>query len=141
MNKTASLIIRILALLAAIAAGVAWYHIYDNNIKVALEKTKWLTDDPEIKAGDKFTERIEVLDSKLKDLLNAKREEIKTLTTNLDAANATIAQRDQTIKERNATISQLETERADLIRRRDELTSQLQQAVAKSEQVQGELDR
>ncbi|MDR1818324.1 MAG: hypothetical protein LBR07_09215 [Puniceicoccales bacterium] len=45
MSRTASLILRIIALLAAIAAGVAWYLIYQLQIERAMELTKPLVTD------------------------------------------------------------------------------------------------
>lgn len=143
MNKTLSAIIRILAILGAIAAGVAWYFIYTQNIQEAMKQTEWLTQDPELsgKAGKDFVARMKVLNPDLKDLLNAKRAEIEKLKADLAAANATIEARDRTINEKNATISQLENDRAELIRNRDELNTQLAQARIEVSRLQGELER
>jgi hypothetical protein len=50
MNKTVSLIVRILSILAAIGAGVLWYVINQYNIEHAMNQTKWLDNSSGIKA-------------------------------------------------------------------------------------------
>ncbi|MDR1497220.1 MAG: hypothetical protein LBS59_02220 [Puniceicoccales bacterium] len=137
MNKTLSLFIRVIALLAAIGAGVAWYFIHEENIKLAMTKTesftkdeeikklaKWSATDPLYKDGINFVARMTAMPG-IHDLINAKRKEIEQHIATIAARDATIAQRDQTIVEKNDAISKLEGEKADLIRTRDDLTGKL----------------
>lgn len=140
MNKTASLIVRILAIVGALGAGIAWYLIHSQNIEVAMEKTLWLTQDDEVLAGNEFPQRMQAMD-KVQSLLKDKRAQIIDLTAKLNAANANIERLNKTVAEQKANIGQLETERAELIRRRDQLTAELQQAQAQATQLQAELER
>jgi hypothetical protein len=50
MNKTVSLIVRILSILAAIGAGVLWYVINQYNLEHAMKQTEWLDSPARIKA-------------------------------------------------------------------------------------------
>jgi hypothetical protein len=49
MNKTVSLIVRIVAILAAVGAGVLWYVINSYNLENAMKRTAWLDREVAIK--------------------------------------------------------------------------------------------
>jgi hypothetical protein len=153
MNKTLSLIIRVLALLAAISAGVAWYFIHEENIKLAMQNTKSFTEDKEIsersnwnaadpayKDGINFVHRMTAMPG-IYTLINEKRDEIKRHLATIAARDATIVQRDQTISEKNEAIAKLEGEKADLIRTRDDLTGKLSAANGKIGTLEADLQQ
>ncbi|MDR2512494.1 MAG: hypothetical protein LBD01_01655 [Puniceicoccales bacterium] len=143
MSKTLSLIIRIVAILGAIASGAAFYYINEQNIKVAMVNTEWYTSDLELKddfkADKTFVKRMGV-QAKIKALLTAKRAEIEKLTRELAQERETVDQRNKTIQEKDGVIANLESEKADLIRRRNELTASLQQANSKANELQAALE-
>jgi hypothetical protein len=153
MNKTLSLIIRVLALLAAICAGVAWYFIHEENIKLAMQNTKSFTEDKEIsersnwnatdpayKDGINFVHRMTAMPD-IQTLINEKRDEIKKHLATIAEREATIAQRDQTIVEKGDAIAKLEGEKADLLRTRDELNGKLSAANGKIGTLEADLQQ
>jgi hypothetical protein len=150
MNKTLSLIIRVLALIAAIGAGVAWYSIHEKNIKLAMEKTESFTEDKEIlerskwnssdKDGVDFVARMTAMPD-IQTLINEKRDEIKKHLATIAEREATIAQRDQSIAEKGDAIAKLEGEKADLLRTRDELNGKLSAANGKIGTLEADLQQ
>jgi hypothetical protein len=140
MNKTASLIIRILALAAAGAAGYAWYTIDSQNLKVAMQNTEWMTRDDEIKAGQPFVERMGAMPNVNK-LLGEKRDKITELTEEKNRLTNDLADRNRTISEQKSEIGRLEGERIELIRKRDEFKEQATKAEAKAAQLEDDLNK
>ncbi len=140
MNKTVSLSIRILAILGAIGAGTAWYLIHTNNLKVAMDQSAWLLDDPEVKSGKEFVQRMDAL-PKVKTLLGEKRKEIDQLKNDKQGLEATVESKNKAIAAKNTHIEELEGRNATLIRTRDSLNTDVQRATARNAQLQSELDR
>jgi len=159
MSRTASLIVRIIALLAAIGAGVAWYLIYQLQIERAMKETSFLVQDPrfsnaadkapsiyegsypspkkqflEVQPKDKeqpeFVKRLSRLPY-LYEVIKDMRDEIAKHIEVIVARDNEIKQHKQTIADREATINQLETDKANLTRERDDLTGKLSAANGK----------
>lgn len=139
MNKTVSLSIRIVAILAAAGAGYAWYTIHTKNIEKAMTDTAWMKSDPELNAGEEFTQRMDAV-AKAKGVLDKKRADIKDLESQKSGLLDQLANRDAKISDLNEEKKQLENEKTDLIRKRDEFQRAAREAEGKASQLQSELE-
>ena len=139
MSKTLSLIIRIVAVLGALGAGVAYYLISEENLKVAMERTDWMPNDKivagdhkastdsDIKAGAELLEKNNIPelanwklgDPELQDGVNFVHRMnampnvqaiFKNLREEVTRLLGVVAARNETIAERNTSIAQLKDE-------------------------------
>jgi hypothetical protein len=167
MNKTLSVTLSSLAILGALGSGAAYYIVHEDQIGNAIEKTAWLdADGPLNDANDKakeadpkkadkdfvakvaegekltatstvFTDRVERLPG-VYDVILTKRKVITEHLGTIAARDATITEHLGTIAARDNTITQLETEKANLTRERDELRANLGSAKSQVAQLETE---
>ena len=139
MNKSVNLVLRIVGVLAAIAACVFAY-LLKGKVETAMQNTAWTTTDAEILANKQFDLRMVDINTKAKSLLEAKRAEITKLNGDVKDRDADIADKKQKIEGLTANVTTLEGERADLTRKRDELNGQLAEANSKKDSLTAELN-
>jgi len=129
MNKSANLVLRIVGVIAAIAACVFAY-LLKGKVDTAMANTAWTTTDTEILANKQFDLRMVDINTKAKSLLEG----------NVKDLNADVADKKQKIEGLTANVTTLEGERAELTRKRDELTGQLTEANSKKDSLTAELN-
>ncbi len=139
MNKTASLAIRIVAILAAAGAGYFWYSVQSQGLDVAMEKTKWFQTDPELRSGPEFSQRMEAA-GKLQGILAEKRKTLEEVSAAKSAAEQMVSARDAKISELNDEKNRLEGDRIEALRKRDELVKSTRDAENKAAHAEGELE-
>jgi osmotically-inducible protein OsmY len=139
MNKSVNLVLRIVGVVAAIAACVFAY-LLKGKIETATQNTAWTTTDAEILANKQFDLRMVDINTKAKSLLEAKRTKITELEGNVKDLTADVADKKQKIEGLTANVTTLEGERAELTRKRDELNGQLTEANSKKDSLTAELN-
>jgi len=139
MNKSVNLVLRVVGVLAAIAACVFAY-LLKGKVDTAMANTAWTTTDAEILANKQFDLRMVDINTKAKSLLEAKRTKITELEGNVKDLNADVADKKQKIEGLTANVTTLEGERAELTRKRDELNGQLTEANSKKDSLTAELN-
>ena len=140
MNKKLNAFLRILTVVAAVAAG-AFAFLLKGKMDAALTKTKWAQTDAEInptKAPQDYDARMTVL-ATLPALLDAKRKSITELELAKKDLQADVADKKTKIEGLTATNTTLEGERAELTRKRDELAAQLTDANSKKDGAEAAL--
>ena len=140
MNKKLNAFLRILTVVAAVAAG-AFAFLLKGKMDAALTKTKWAQTDAEInptKAPQDYDARMTVL-ATLPVLLDAKRKSITELELAKKDLQADVADKKTKIEGLTATNTTLEGERAELTRKRDELAAQLTDANSKKDGAEAAL--
>ena len=139
MNKSVNLVIRIVGVLAAIAACVFAYKL-QGKLDTAKEKTAWTVDDLEISANKQFDLRLDDINIKAKSLWEQKKADITELKGKVKDRDAEVADKTVKIEGLTANVTTLEGERAELTRKRDELTGQLTEANSKKDSLTAELN-
>jgi predicted RNase H-like nuclease (RuvC/YqgF family) len=139
MNKSVNLTIRILGIALAIAACVFAY-LLKGKVDAGMKNTEWTVADPEIAAPKQFEKRMEVIGSKLKNLVEEKRGKIAELEGIKKDLEADVADKKTKIEGLNAKVEGLEGNVAELTRKRDELTSQLTDVTSKKDSLTAELN-
>ncbi len=139
MNKSVNMVLRIVGVLAAVAA-CAFAFLLKGKIDTAMTNTAWTTTDAEILANKQFDLRMIDISTKAKTLLEAKRTKITELEGNVKDLNADVADKKQKIEGLTANVTTLEGERAELTRKRDELNGQLAEANSKKDSLTAELN-
>lgn len=139
MNKSASLVLRILGMTLAIAACVFAY-LLNGKIDNALKQTAWTVSDSEINARKDYDGRMSDIGKKVKDLVEANRAKIGDLTASVDGLEKDVADKKTKIDGLTTKVSSLETERTELSQKRDALTAQLTESSSKSESLATELN-
>jgi len=139
MNKSVNMVLRIVGVVAAIAACVFAY-LLKGKVDQAMQNTAWTTTDAEILANKQFDARMVDINTKAKALLEAKRTKITELEGNVKDLTADVADKKQKIEGLTANVTTLEGERADLTRKRDELNGQLAEANSKKDSLTSELN-
>ena len=137
MNKKLTAFLRILTVVAAVAA-VVFAFLLKGKMDVALTKTAWAVTDAEVKAGKDFDARMTSL-ATLPVLLDGKRKTIIELETTKTDLLKNVAGKEAKIKELDTANTTLEGERADLTRKRDELAAQLTDANSKKDGAEAAL--
>lgn len=137
MNKKLNAFLRILTVVAAVAA-CAFAFLLKGKMDVALTKTAWAVADAEVKAGKDFDARMASL-ATLPTLLDAKRKSIADLELAKKDLTAEVADKKTKIEGLTAANATLEGERAELTRKRDELSAQLTDANSKKDGAVAEL--
>ena len=137
MNKKLNAFLRILTVVAAVAA-VVFAFLLKGKMDVALTKTAWAVTDAEVKAGKDFDARMTSL-ATLPVLLDGKRKTIIELETTKTDILKNVAGKEAKIKELDTANTTLEGERADLTRKRDELAAQLTDANSKKDGAEAAL--
>ena len=138
MNKSVNLVLRIVGVLAAIAACVFAY-LLKGKVDTAMANTAWTTTDAEILANKQFDLRMVDINTKAKSLLETKRAKITELEGNVKDLTADVADKKQKIEGLTANVTTLEGERAELTRKRDELAAQLTDANSKKDGAEAAL--
>jgi hypothetical protein len=131
MNKKLNAFLRILTAVAAVAA-VVFAFLLKGKMDAALTKTAWAVTDAEVKAGKDFDARMTSL-ATLPALIDAKRKAIADLELAKKDLIADVADKKTKIEGLTAANTTLEGERADLTRKRDELSAQLTDANSKKD--------
>ncbi|MEI6247124.1 MAG: hypothetical protein WCP67_01150 [Verrucomicrobiota bacterium] len=139
MNKSVNLVIRIVGVLAAIAACVFAYKL-QGKLDTAKEKTFWTVGEPEILANKQFDLRLDDINKPLQAKWEVKKAKITELEGNVKDLNAEVADKKVKIEGLTANVTTLEGERAELTRKRDELTGQLTEANSKKDSLTAELN-
>lgn len=139
MNKSVNLAIRILGIVLAIAACVFAY-LLKGKVDAGMKNTEWTVTDAEIAAPKQFDKRMEVIGSKLKNLVEEKRTKIAELEGIKKDLEADVADKKTKIEGLNAKVEGLEGNVAELTRKRDELTSQLADVTSKKDSLTSELN-
>lgn len=139
MNKSVNMVLRIVGVLAAVAACTFAY-LLKGKIDTAMTNTAWTTTDAEILANKQFDLRMVDINTKAKALLETKRTKITELEGNVKDLNADVADKKQKIEGLTANVTTLEGERAELTRKRDELNGQLAEANSKKDSLTAELN-
>lgn len=137
MNKKLNAFLRILTVIAAVAA-VVFAFLLKGKMDAALTKTLWAVNDAEVKAGKDYDARMNSLAS-LPGLLDAKRKAIADLELAKKDLTADVADKKTKIEGLTAANATLEGERAELTRKRDELSAQLTDANSKKDGAVAEL--
>ena len=137
MNKKLNAFLRILTVVAAVAACVFAF-LLNGKMDAALTKTAWAVTDAEVKAGKEFDARIASL-ATLPVLLDAKRKAIADLELAKKDLVADVADKKTKIEGLTAANTTLEGERAELTRKRDELAAQLTDANSKKDGAEAAL--
>jgi hypothetical protein len=104
----------------------------------ALTKTAWSVADTDVKAGKDFDARMTSL-ATVGDLLKAKRQSIADLEVTKKDLQADVADKKTKIEGLTAANTDLEGERAELTRKRDELAAQLTDANSKKDGAEAAL--
>lgn len=137
MNKKLNAFLRILTAVAAVAA-VAFAFLLKGKMDSALTKTAWAVTDAEVKAGKDYDARMTSL-STLPALLDAKRKAIADLELAKKDLQADVADKKTKIEGLTKANTDLEGERAELTRKRDELAAQLTDANSKKDGAEAAL--
>jgi hypothetical protein len=137
MNKKLNAFLRILTVVAAVAA-VVFAFLLKGKIDAALTKTAWAVNDPELKAGKEYDARMTSL-ATVPALLDSKRKAIAELELAKKDLQADVADKKMKIEGLTATNTTLEGERAELTRKRDELAAQLTDANSKKDGAEAAL--
>ena len=137
MNKKLNAFLRILTVVAAVAACVFAF-LLKGKMDVALTKTAWAVTDAEVKAGKEFDARMTSL-ATLPVLLDTKRKAIADLELAKKDLIADVADKKTKIEGLTAANTTLEGERAELTRKRDELAAQLTDANSKKDGAEAAL--
>jgi len=137
MNKKLNAFLRILTVVAAVAA-VVFAFLLKGKIDAALTKTAWAMNDPELKAGKEYDARMTSL-ATVPALLDSKRKAIAELELAKKDLQADVADKKMKIEGLTATNTTLEGERAELTRKRDELAAQLTDANSKKDGAEAAL--
>ena len=137
MNKKLNAFLRILTVVAAVAAAVFAF-LLKGKMDAALTKTAWAVTDAEVKAGKDYDARMTSL-ATLPTLLDAKRKAIADLEIVKKDLIADVADKKTKIEGLTATTTTLEGERAELTRKRDELAAQLTDANSKKDGAEASL--
>jgi peptidoglycan hydrolase CwlO-like protein len=137
MNKKLNAFLRILTVVAAVAAGVFAFRL-NGKMDVALTNTAWAVTDAEVKAGKEYDARMTSLLT-VGPLLAAKRKSINDLELEKKDFIADVADKKTKIEGLTAANTTLEGERAELTRKRDELAAQLTDANSKKDGAEASL--
>ena len=137
MNKKLNAFLRILTAVAAVAA-VVFAFLLKGKMDAALTKTAWAVTDAEVKAGKDFDARMTSL-ATLPALIDGKRKAIADLELAKKDLIADVADKKTKIEGLTAANTTLEGERADLTRKRDELSAQLTDANSKKDGAEAAL--
>jgi hypothetical protein len=137
MNKKLNAFLRILTVVAALAAG-AFAFLLKGKMDAALTKTAWAVTDVEVKAGKDYDARMTAL-ATLPALLDTKRKAIADLELAKKDLVADVADKKTKIEGLTAANTTLEGERAELTRKRDELAAQLTDANSKKDGAEASL--
>jgi hypothetical protein len=137
MNKKLNAFLRILTVVAAVAAGV-FALLLKGKMDAALTNTAWAVTDVEVKGGKEYDARMTAL-ATVGPLLNAKRKTITDLETLKEDLQKNVAGKETKIKEQADANATLEGERAELTRKRDELAAQLTDANSKKDGAEASL--
>jgi hypothetical protein len=137
MNKKLNAFLRILTVVAAVAAGVFAF-LLKGKMDAALTNTAWAVTDVEVKGGKEYDARMTAL-ATVGPLLNAKRVKIDALEAEKKDALADAADKKTKIEGLTAANTTLEGERAELTRKRDELAAQLTDANSKKDGAEASL--
>ena len=137
MNKKLNISLRILTGLAAVAA-VVFAFLLNGKMDAALTKTAWSVADTDVKAGKDFDARMTSL-ATVGELLKAKRQSIADLEVTKKDLQADVADKKTKIEGLTAANTELEGERAELTRKRDELAAQLTDANSKKDGAEASL--
>jgi hypothetical protein len=137
MNKNLNAFLRILTVVAAVAAGVFAF-LLKGKMDVALTNTAWAVTDAEVKAGKEYDARMTAL-STVGPLLAVKRKTITDLELEKKDFIADVADKKTKIEGLTAANTTLEGERAELTRKRDELAAQLTDANSKKDGAEASL--
>jgi peptidoglycan hydrolase CwlO-like protein len=137
MNKKLNAFLRILTVVAAVAA-VVFAFLLKGKMDAALTKTAWAVTDPEVKAGKEYDARMASL-ATLPALLDSKRKAIADLELAKKDLQADVADKKTKIEGLTAANTTLEGERAELTRKRDELAAQLTDANSKKDGAEAAL--
>ena len=137
MNKKLNAFLRILTVVAAVAAGVFAF-LLKGKMDVALTNTAWAVTDAEVKAGKEYDARMTAL-STVGPLLAVKRKTINDLEGEKKDFIADVADKKTKIEGLTAANTTLEGERAELTRKRDELAAQLTDSNSKKDGAEASL--
>ena len=137
MNKKLNAFLRILTVVAAVAAAVFAF-LLKGKMDVALTNTAWAVTDAEVKAGKEYDARMTSLLT-VGPLLAAKRKSINDLELEKKDFIADVADKKTKIEGLTAANTTLEGERAELTRKRDELAAQLTDANSKKDGAEASL--
>lgn len=137
MNKKLNAFLRILTVVAAVAAGVFAF-LLKGKMDAALTKTAWAVTDTEVKAGKDYEARMVSL-STVGTLLDTKRKAIADLELAKKDLIADVADKKTKIEGLTAANTTLEGERAELTRKRDELAAQLTDSNSKKDGAEAAL--
>ena len=137
MNKKLNAFLRILTVVAAVAAGV-FALLLKGKMDAALTNTAWAVTDVEVKAGKDYDARMTAL-ATLPAILDTKRKAIADLELAKKDLVADVADKKTKIEGLTATNTTLEGERAELTRKRDELAAQLTDANSKKDGAEASL--
>ena len=137
MNKKLNAFLRILTVVAAVAAGV-FALLLKGKMDAALTNTAWAVTDAEVKAGKEYDARMTAL-STVGPLLAVKRKTITDLELEKKDFIADVADKKTKIEGLTAANTTLEGERAELTRKRDELAAQLTDANSKKDGAEASL--
>jgi hypothetical protein len=137
MNKKLNAFLRILTAVAAVAA-VVFAFLLKGKMDAALTKTAWAVTDAEVKAGKDFDARMTSL-AGVQGILDGKRKAVADLELAKKDLIADVADKKTKIEGLTAANTTLEGERADLTRKRDELSAQLTDANSKKDGAEAAL--
>ena len=137
MNKKLNTFLRVLTVVAAVAAGVFAF-LLKGKMDAALTKTAWAVTDTEVKAGKDYEARMVSL-STVGTLLDTKRKSIADLELAKKDLIADVADKKTKIEGLTAANTTLEGERAELTRKRDELAAQLTDSNSKKDGAEAAL--
>jgi len=138
MNKKLNAFLRILTAVAAVAA-VVFAFLLKGKMDAALTKTAWVVNDAEVKAtGKDFDARMTAL-AGVQGILDGKRKAVADLELAKKDLIADVADKKTKIEGLTAANTTLEGERADLTRKRDELSAQLTDANSKKDGAEAAL--
>jgi len=138
MSKKLNTIILVLAIVLGVAAVVLAY-LLKGKMETAMAATNFAVVDTEIGAAKEFAPRMAEISNKTTALLADKRKNIAELETTKKDLLAEVADKKTKIEGLTAANTALEGERAELTRKRDELTAQLTDANSKKDSVIAEL--
>jgi hypothetical protein len=137
MNKKLNAFLRILTVVAAVAA-VVFAFLLKGKMDVALTNTAWAVTDAEVKAGKEYDARMTSL-SAVGPMLLAKRKTITDLELEKKDFIADVADKKTKIEGLTVANTTLEGERAELTRKRDELAAQLTDSNSKKDGAEAAL--
>ncbi|MGI9108890.1 MAG: hypothetical protein ACR2KA_02550 [Opitutales bacterium] len=137
MNKKLNAFLRILTVVAAVAA-VVFAFLLKGKMDAALTKTAWAVADAEVKAGKDYDARMTSL-AGVQGILDGKRKAIADLELAKKDLQADVADKKTKIEGLTAANTTLEGERAELTRKRDELAAQLTDANSKKDGAEAAL--